>query len=106
MTGKYLANRIAQTIATLFTVLTLMWIIFRAMPGDPAALYISGRLSPDDIAALRHLWGLDAPLYTQYLTYMKNLFMGDFGISFYYREPVKKPVFLSVKTNTKPAYQY
>jgi peptide/nickel transport system permease protein len=65
-----------------------MWIIFRAVPGDPAAVYISGRLSPEDISALKKLWGLDEPLVTQFGKYFLNLVQGNFGISFYYREPV------------------
>jgi peptide/nickel transport system permease protein len=65
-----------------------MWLLFRSIPGDPAGLYISGRLTPEDIVDLRELWGLDDPLYTQYLRFMRNLFMGSFGLSFYYREPV------------------
>lgn len=88
MQGRYIASRIVQTIFTLFAVLTIMWILFRSIPGDPASLYICGRLSPEDIDAMRKLWGLDAPLYVQYLSYMKNLLQGSFGISFVYREPV------------------
>ncbi len=65
-----------------------MWVLFRLMPGDPTAIYLSGRLSPEDIAALKQLWGLDAPLYIQYFKYILNLFKGDLGLSFFYREPV------------------
>jgi peptide/nickel transport system permease protein len=85
---RYLSGRIAQTIVTLFVVITITWFLFRAMPGDPAAIFISGRLSPDDIAALRKSWGLDAALHIQYFRYIRNLFCGHFGISFYFREPV------------------
>jgi peptide/nickel transport system permease protein len=69
-----------------------MWLLFRLIPGDPAAVYISGRLSPEDIEGLRKLWGLDEPLYMQYLRYMTNLFRGSLGLSFYYREPVRNIV--------------
>ncbi len=62
--------------------------MFRAIPGDPASIYISGRLSPEDIEALRKSFGLDLPLYLQYLKYMSNFFTGDFGMSFSFREPV------------------
>jgi peptide/nickel transport system permease protein len=86
--GRYIASRIAQTIATLFVVFTGMWLLFKALPGDPTSIYLDGRLAPEDIDALRKLWGLDQPLYEQYLKYMKNVFMGNFGISFIYREPV------------------
>ena len=65
-----------------------MWLLFRLVPGDPAAMYISGRLNPEDIDAMRKAWGLDAPLFIQYLKYIGNLFSGNLGISFYFREPV------------------
>ena len=88
MPGRYVASRIAQTLVTLFAVLTIMWILFRSIPGDPAAMFISERLTPEDIDAIRKAWGLDAPLYVQYFKYIANLFKGSFGISFFYREPV------------------
>lgn len=88
MQRRYIASQILQTIFTLFAVLTLTWVLFRLIPGDPATIYISGHLSPEDIAALKKSWGLDAPLYTQYFRYIRNIFNGNFGISFYFREPV------------------
>jgi peptide/nickel transport system permease protein len=86
--GKYLGSRILQTVVTLFVVSTVMWVLFRLIPGDPASMYVSGRLTPEDIVALKRLWGLDLPLHVQYLRYMVNLFQGNFGVSFAYREPV------------------
>jgi peptide/nickel transport system permease protein len=74
-----------------------MWLLFRAVPGDPTAIFVSGQLSPEDIEALRKMWGLDQPLHIQYLKYMKNVFLGDFGISFSYREPVLDVILPSIK---------
>jgi peptide/nickel transport system permease protein len=87
-----LLSRIGQTLLTLFVVLTLMWLLFRLIPGDPAAVYISGRLTPEEVEALRNSWGLDQPLYVQYLKYLLNLLQGSLGISFYYREKVSSIV--------------
>lgn len=97
MLGKYVIGRVAQTVITLFCVFTLMWILFRAVPGDPTAIFVSGRLSPEDIEALRKLWGLDQPLHVQYLKYLKNVLTGDFGISFSYREPVLDVLLPAIK---------
>lgn len=88
MDRKYVANRVAQTVLTLFLVMTLMWLLFRLVPGDPTAMYVSGRLTPEDIESIRQAWGLNEPLYMQYLRYMTNLLKGDLGTSFYYREKV------------------
>jgi len=95
--GKYFVSRIIQTIITLFCVFSLMWLLFRAVPGDPTAIFVSGQLSPEDIEALRKMWGLDQPLHIQYLKYMKNVFLGDFGISFSYREPVLDVILPTIK---------
>lgn len=88
MRAGYIVSRVSQTIVTLFAVSTITWLLFRLIPGDPTTIFISGHLTPEDINALRKLWGLDAPLYIQYLKYMTNFFKGSFGVSFYYREPV------------------
>jgi peptide/nickel transport system permease protein len=86
---RYIAGRLLQTAVTLFVVLTLMWGMFRLIPGDPTTIFLgSGELPPKAIAALRESWGLDAPLYRQYLDYIGNLLTGDLGMSFYYRRPV------------------
>ena len=97
MQSKYFVSRIIQTIITLFCVFSLMWLLFRMIPGDPTAIFVSGQLSPEDIEALRRMWGLDKPLHIQYLKYMKNVFLGDFGISFSYREPVLDVILPTIK---------
>jgi len=85
--ARYILSRSTQSVITLLAVLTLLWVLFRALPGDPAGIYISGRLSPQDIEALRESFGLNEPLYIQYVKYMRSFFSGNFGVSFHYREP-------------------
>jgi len=85
---RYVIGRITQTIVTLLAVATIMWALVRAIPGDPTSIYLSGQLAPEQVDALKKLWGLDQPLSVQYFKYMKNLIGGDFGISFSYQEPV------------------
>jgi peptide/nickel transport system permease protein len=84
----YILRRLGQTAIVLFAVLALMWVLFRLIPGDPTTMYVSGRLTPEEIASLRKLWGLDAPLYLQFIRYCFNLLKGNLGMSFSYREPV------------------
>ena len=85
-----MVSRVVQTIVVLFAVFVIIWLMFRLIPGDPAAIYISGRLTPEDIIALRKSWGLDEPLYVQFFSYLRNILKGDFGISFYFQEPAMK----------------
>ncbi len=85
----FLGRRLIQTIVTLLAVVTLMWGLFRLLPGDPTTVFLgSGELAPDAIEALRTSWGLDAPLWRQYVDYVLNLVTGNVGTSFYYRRPV------------------
>jgi peptide/nickel transport system permease protein len=85
----FLGRRLIQTVFTLFAVVTLMWGLFRLIPGDPTTIFLgSGELPPDAVEALRKSWGLDAPLWQQYLDYLRNLVTGNLGLSFYYRRPV------------------
>jgi len=66
----------------LLFVLAFNFFLFRVMPGDPIALLArSERLTPEQIANQRALFGLDQPLPQQFLTYLRQTFTGDFGVS-------------------------
>jgi peptide/nickel transport system permease protein len=80
--------RILTAIFTLYAVTTLMFFMFRFVPGDPTTMFIQENLSEENIARQKALWGLDKPLWYQYVFYMKNLVTGDFGVSFLENRPV------------------
>ncbi|MCL4561380.1 MAG: ABC transporter permease [Chloroflexi bacterium] len=82
-------KKAVQVIITLFAVITFNFLLFRVLPGDPIRLIArAGNLSPEAISRLRDLFGLDKPLVTQYFYYLRNLFTGEFGMSYTYRRPV------------------
>jgi peptide/nickel transport system permease protein len=58
------------------------------MPADPAAMVVSPRMTPELKEVLRARFGLDKPLYVQYITYITNILHGDFGTSFYWEGDV------------------
>lgn len=73
----------------MFLVLTMMWALFRLVPGDPLVIFLGqGELSPGELEQLRAAWGLDQPWWVQYLQYIYNFVTGDLGQSFYFRRPV------------------
>ena len=82
MTG-YLARRAGQMVLTLFLIITVTFFLVQAQPGDYASFYA---LNPDIPAEVREQlkasFGLDKPLWQQYLVHMKNAFTGNFGVSF------------------------
>jgi ABC-type dipeptide/oligopeptide/nickel transport system permease component len=66
--------------------------------GDPATLMLPDTAKPEEIAALRHTLGLDAPLHLRYFHFLGNALRGDLGVSFLYGEPT-----LSIVLQTVPA---
>jgi len=58
------------------------------MPGSPLAAYIDTSMTPEQQAILLHQFGLDRPMWQQYLLYVFNLAQGNLGVSFIYKEPV------------------
>ncbi len=88
MTGAYFWRRVGYALLTLFVIMTLNFVIFRVMPGDPVSLILSPDFTPEVRQLLRERYGLDKPLWTQYLLYLKSMITFDFGRSFTTRQPV------------------
>ena len=68
----------------------LVFLISHLVPADPVVAFVSQRniSDPEIVAAFKAKWGLDKPLYQQYLIYLKNLLQGDLGISIRTHRPV------------------
>ncbi len=68
----------------------IIFLISHLLPGDPVVAYLGEIASQDPsiVATFRAKWGLDQPLYIQYLTYMSNLLHGDLGTSIRTQDPV------------------
>jgi peptide/nickel transport system permease protein len=66
----------------------LTFVLARVVPSNAAATYIGPRARPADIARVAHELGLDRPLPIQYLTYMRQMLTGDWGISIGTKRPV------------------
>ena len=85
---RYLIGRLFATIPVIVLISLLVFLLIHAAPGDPATLLLSEEASPEDIAEARRRWGLDQPVYVQYLRFLANVLVGDLGISFRYSDPV------------------
>jgi len=81
-------KRIASSILVLLLLVTFIFILVRLAPGNPAQKYLSPKLSPQLAENVTRSFGLEKPIYVQYYTFVKNLFSGDFGISYNYHQPV------------------
>ena len=77
-----------------FVILTALFLLFRLAPGDPISRMIDPTMNPEDAQQLISELGLDQPVWTQYLYYLKNFFTGHFGVSFHYGRPVLVGIFM------------
>jgi peptide/nickel transport system permease protein len=93
----FFIRRLVQTLVLLWVVLTLMFFLFRMMPGDPVSMLVSLDLDETAQERIRADWGLDQPVYVQYGRYLQNLLKGDWGTSFYYARPVWESVSVQLR---------
>jgi peptide/nickel transport system permease protein len=72
------------------SILVFLWI--RALPGGPAAAILGERATPEAIEQVNKQYGLDQPVYVQYLKYVRSLLRGDLGTSINSRRPVSEEI--------------
>ena len=83
--ARYLLKRSIQILVTLFVFLSLVFFIVNAQPGDVTNFYaLNPDVPPETRQRLQELFGVNEPLWKQYLVHIKNTFTGNFGISFSY----------------------
>lgn len=86
--GRYIIRRLLQALLLLALLSVGMFLLIHALPGGPEQVIFNPRLSAAGRAAIRARFGLDQPLYVQYLRWMGNALTGDFGFSFVTNQPV------------------
>jgi len=74
-------RRIAITLPVLWVVVSVVFLLIHIVPGDPIAQMLGEGATASDLSTLRHAYGFDAPLHTQYLNYWRGLLHGDLGQS-------------------------
>jgi peptide/nickel transport system permease protein len=85
---QYIARRLLILGPILFGVSLLLIGFVHLLPGDPCASLLGEHATADNLARCQHAFGLDKPLWQQYVDYMANLFHGDLGVSASSRLPV------------------
>jgi len=89
---RHISRRLLLTIPTLLAVFTIIFIIVRVAPGDPAVAALGDSASADAVEALRERMGLNEPLWKQYLTFLGDLSRGDLGRSLISQKPVSEQI--------------
>ncbi|MER3439176.1 MAG: ABC transporter permease [Chloroflexota bacterium] len=95
MTG-YILRRLVHMVPVLLLITLFTFLLIRLVPGDPARVMLGPRATPERVAEIRRSLGLDKPLWTQYVIFLKNLLRGDLGDSIRKREPVVDVVLVRI----------
>jgi peptide/nickel transport system permease protein len=97
---RYIVRRLLWVLVVLLIVTSITFLIFFVMPAtDPATAFAGKNPTPEQIAEVKHLFGLDKPVPVQYGLFVKHLFLGDqfgwpgLGFSFATRSPVRDQFF-------------
>ena len=86
---RYLARKISWLLVALYGIVTFNFVLFHLLPGNPVQLLArSGHLTPQAVADITRVYGLNHPPLEQYLIYLRGLLHGQLGISYTYRERV------------------
>lgn len=85
---RYILQRLFGMIVVMALVVTIVFVIVRVTPGDPAAVMLGPEATQQDIAELRTKLGLDQSLGLQYVYYIGQLLQGDLGQSIFLNQPV------------------
>lgn len=88
----YIGKRLLQLIPVLLGMSFIVFMIIRAIPGDPAQVILGQLASKEAVEALQEKLGLDNPWYTQYFEYLVGLFKGDLGESMRTLKPVSEEI--------------
>lgn len=88
----FVLRRLIAAVPTLIAVLTVVFLIVRVIPGDPALVILGDQATPEAVAALHTRLGIDRPLWEQYFTFLGNSLTGDFGSSLVTNRPIVSEV--------------
>lgn len=88
----YLIRRLIGTIPVLLLISLLVFLLIQAAPGDPTLMLLGEETKEADVLEARQRWGLDQPVYIQYLRFISNAVTGDLGRSFRFGQPVSEVI--------------
>ncbi|MBX5000143.1 ABC transporter permease [Rhizobium lentis] len=87
---KFVLTRPLQFLPVIIGISVITFILVRLIPGDPARNILGTRATPDALANIRAQYGLDQPMWLQYVYFLKNLANGEMGKSILYKIDVLK----------------
>lgn len=85
---RYILSRLVQTVPVFVVISILVFLVSHLAPGDPITNSLQGQVPQDAIDEIRRSYGLDRPVYVQYIDWVRNIFTGNWGISIGQKVPV------------------
>ena len=85
---RYIGKRLLMLIPVLLGISLVVLILIDVTPGDPARMLLGAQATQEQVDALRDELGLNDPLPTRYVRFLRNILQGDFGISLMTRRPI------------------
>jgi peptide/nickel transport system permease protein len=89
---RFVVRRLILLVPILIGLSILLFLWIRALPGGPAESLLGERATPEAIEQIERTYGLDRPIWEQYLRYLQNLVQGDLGTSIASRRPVTEEI--------------
>jgi len=86
--ARLIGRRLLFLLPVLFGILVAVFVTMRIVPGDPARLVAGPDAGPEELATIRHQFGLDQPLHVQFERYLIDVLRGEFGRSLKTQRPV------------------
>jgi peptide/nickel transport system permease protein len=93
---RYIIRRLLQAVLLLFVLSIALFLLIHAIPGGPERVFFAPRMSLAQRQALVHKYGLDRPLYVQYLSWLTGVLHGDLGTSISDLQPVSSDIWSRV----------
>jgi peptide/nickel transport system permease protein len=91
---RYIVTLLAVAVVMILLATLAIFLIANMVPGDPVLTQLGdiAANNPDMVAAFRHKWGLDLPLWDRYWLFLNGLFHGDLGVSIASQRPVLEDI--------------
>jgi peptide/nickel transport system permease protein len=89
ITGRYLLRRVAISVVTVYVLATLLFVLMHAMPGSPIDALIGPGMTGEQIQNIEERFGLNEPLWVQYIQFISSVAVFDFGYSVQTLSPVR-----------------
>jgi peptide/nickel transport system permease protein len=92
--GRYVVRRVLQAIPLLLVISILGFLLYNLVPNSPfqSQLALNPNATAEDIARLEARYGLDRPLHERYVVWLGNILRGDFGSSYFTKQPVMQMI--------------